>query len=1478
MIVSTMAAVSAEGDTYTSYADGNWRDTGTVWHALDYPKAGDSATVSNSVTMTNDEACSILTLLTGDLNVNGNLLSISSNMAWSAGQFSYGNVDCGGVASLTGAGIKELGYLASFVSSNTLSHAGGSLFLDRSTWIMTNGGVYDVSTDGTLITHYSSGKFNNYGTFKKSGGGGGTTVVTAPFHDYAGTIVVDTGTLAFANSASDFTDTTIEIASGAVFDMTGGQEPHYSGLISGSGAGDLVISNGEAFLPNSATLDFPSGRLLWSGGNIDGGTLTNRTDLHLTGTNTKELAYLSVMVQRTNTYHTGTGDLYLDRSTWVNTNGVVYDIQVDGEVITGRSTGNFKNYGTIVKSAGGGRTTISADFHDYDATIDVNTGTLVFANSDNTFSNTQINVAEGATLDLTGGLTLTCRGNITGSGEGFLVLTNGSLDAPDVASLALPQSLFQWSGGEIDSGLLICSTPMQITGGSQKTLSFQSDFEQRANLIQSGTGDLYLDRSTWVITNGAIYDVQSTGTLMTSYSYGKLENYGTLSRSASTGTATVAADFRNMGGLVHAREGTLAFLDYTHNAGAIWLDGGDASFNAFTLQAGELKGTGTVSVATLTSAASIAPGNSTGILKIDGDYVQQTTGSLGVEIGGLNQGAEYDLLDITGSAALDGTLSVSLTNSFVPVLSNTFTVLSCGSLSGTFSNLARPSLPSGLAWRVSYDSTSAVLEVVGSISLAESSHAVTEGGSFTVTVARAGVTNVGMSVDYTTVDGSARAGFEYSTATGALYFAAGQTSATFVVSTLDNPYHDYNNAFSIEMGPPTGFFGLAEPDSASVTITEDDPHASAALPFMDPFAAGGASNAWAFYSDAAGRVSVTSSNAPRTLPQHMTMDSAVNLTYSLNEAVLSINATAESDLWLTFWHKEFNDVNHVMPSSFSGHHNSDGVAISEDGTNWFKLQGLNSGDGIGSTYRSFTVNLDDVVQANGLTFNSDFRIKFQQYDRYGIPSDGFAFDDIWVRSGRDPQHEGISPMHYVSPGGQDAWPYTNWISAATRIQYAVDAAIDGDTVTVSNGIYDAGGCAAPGFTLTNRVCVTNSITVQSVNGPDNTLIVGAEATGGGTGSDAIRCVYLTNSAMLSGFTLTNGATTDAFDTDGSGGGAFAAGATLTNCRLVDNEARLGGGLFGGTAYDCHSSFSWGMFGGGAADAVLYRCRLFRNSAQSGGGANNCRMYNCHVWHNSSTFGGGGVFGGPLVNCTIVSNSTAPGVGGGVNSVSMTNCIVYQNFQQDNYLDSTMDFTCTTPMPTSGVGNITEDPRLADTASGDLHLLYGSPCIDTASAGVSPSDDLDGNPRPVDGNFDGTNGFDMGAYEYNPSTADSDGDQMPDDWEHGHDLNPTNPADAGENPDGDPASNLHEWGADTDPTNVNSFFRITALSNLNSCTLWFPSSTSRIYSLQSRQSLVTSQWWLVSGAADEPGDVSGVTSLTDTNDASRRAYRVEVGFP
>ena len=122
--------------------------------------------------------------------------------------------------------------------------------------------------------------------------------------------------------------------------------------------------------------------------------------------------------------------------------------------------------------------------------------------------------------------------------------------------------------------------------------------------------------------------------------------------------------------------------------------------------------------------------------------------------------------------------------------------------------------------------------------------------------------------------------------------------------------------------------------------------------------------------------------------------------------------------------------------------------------------------------------------------------------------------------------------------------------------------------------------------------------------------------------------------------------------------------------------------------------------------------------------------------------GGGAAGCTLNNCTLSGNSADYG-GGAVDSTP-NNCIVYYNGakNEDNYQDSFLSYSCTTPLPTNGIANLTHAPLFVDYAGGNLRLQSNSPCVNAGSNASAPAGpDLDGNSRIVGGTVD------VGAYEF-----------------------------------------------------------------------------------------------------------------------------------
>jgi hypothetical protein len=465
---------------------------------------------------------------------------------------------------------------------------------------------------------------------------------------------------------------------------------------------------------------------------------------------------------------------------------------------------------------------------------------------------------------------------------------------------------------------------------------------------------------------------------------------------------------------------------------------------------------------------------------------------------------------------------------------------------------------------------------------------------------------------------------------------------------------------------------------------------------------------------------------------------------------------------------------------------------------------------------------------------------------------------------------------------RSAPPFATWSTAAHSIQDAVDAASAGDLILVTNGLYATGGRAV--FrTMTNRVAITKAVTVLSVSGPGATTIEGQASPGTNNGPGAIRCVYLADGAVLSGFGLRHGATHSAGDIlrERSGGGVWceSASAVVTNCALMASSAALfGGGAYSGTLNNCtlagNSTF---YYGGGAARATLNNCTLTGNSAGwDGGGTYEATLNNCLLTGNSAQFGGGASYG-VLNNCTLTGNSATEetaGSGGGAYGSTLNNCIAYYNdavLTGSNYDASTLNYCCTMPWPEGGAGNVTNEPAFVDLAGGDFRLQSNSPCINAGNNSHLTNSystnclDLDGNPRIAGGTVD------MGAYEFqNPASIVSYA------WLQQYSLPTDGSADSAD-PDGDLMSNYQEWQADTDPTNALSVLRIEFRSLGPPVTVQFASSSNRLYTLLRSTTLSGPAWNAVSGANDMPG-TGGALLLTDPAPPPSVFYRVRVRVP
>ena len=129
---------------------------------------------------------------------------------------------------------------------------------------------------------------------------------------------------------------------------------------------------------------------------------------------------------------------------------------------------------------------------------------------------------------------------------------------------------------------------------------------------------------------------------------------------------------------------------------------------------GSLLGNGGTIAAHVSSSGTLIPADSlttTGKLQITGGYTQTSAGALDANIAGANSG-QFNVLNVTSTATLGGTLNIKLLKNFVPLIGAEFEILTAKHVSGTFATVNGTKINASEHFTVTYNSDNVTLTVV----------------------------------------------------------------------------------------------------------------------------------------------------------------------------------------------------------------------------------------------------------------------------------------------------------------------------------------------------------------------------------------------------------------------------------------------------------------------------------------------------------------------------------------------------------------------------------------------------------------------------------------------------------------------------------------------------------------------------------------------------------------------------------------------
>ena len=517
-----------------------------------------------------------------------------------------------------------------------------------------------------------------------------------------------------SNYTSELTDggtaQNLTITAGLTVGQTGILYLHGGSTVT---AGADSSNAGTIELDNASTLTV-NGNLTNTGSLLTGATGGGNNSLNITGTLTNSGTFQLL----------GAGDTASIGNGMVNTGTVTMR---SGETL--QINGNVTNAGTIETNINGGNNTISIS-----GTL-TNNGEFELLHAGDVASIGS--VVNSGTVDLysaPGNVMFTVAGNFANSGlffiENGVVASVGTLNNTGTVGV-LPTSTLNLTSQPNGITDIVAGSTFNIGG------TFTAGPNNAFYLLTSVEGNLYLynQQTTSVTPTGGLLTIAAGGSVTADSPYGgqtvlqingDLANAGTVDLERGS-SVQIVGNFDNAGTLITNESGlggnntiTVGGLLTNTPTGIITLNG---SMDMLQALAG-ITNSGTINV---NNGSTIDPPffNNQGVVNIDSTsslivgtghyagtgYIQLANGVLGEMI----SSTSYGVINVNGSALLNGTLDILLQGNFDPSVGSTykFLIANPGEVSGVFTSIENDIFNGGTEiWQITYDYADGYVEMI----------------------------------------------------------------------------------------------------------------------------------------------------------------------------------------------------------------------------------------------------------------------------------------------------------------------------------------------------------------------------------------------------------------------------------------------------------------------------------------------------------------------------------------------------------------------------------------------------------------------------------------------------------------------------------------------------------------------------------------------------------------------------------------------